>query len=70
MLTLPDGAFSTDAALLERCYLLFALSGFKVIPNPLDVLSLPAGYVDDLLRFTQGVRFFEDVARRPDEMRE
>ena len=70
MLTLPDGAFSTDAALLERCYLLFALSGFKVIPNPVEVLALPAGYVDDLLRFTQGVRFFEDMARRPEEMRE
>lgn len=70
VLALPDGEFHTDAALLEQCYLLFALSGFRVVPNPLEVLALPAGYVDDLLKFAQGVRFFEDMERRPAEMRE
>ena len=70
MLALPEGEFRTDAALLEQCYLLFALSGFRVVPNPLEVLALPAGYVDELLRFAQGVRFFEDVARRPREMKD
>jgi hypothetical protein len=70
VLALPDGAFRMDTALLERCYLLFALSGFRVVPNPLDVLALPDGYVDELLRFAQGVRFFADMERRPPEMRE
>jgi len=70
VLSLPDGDFRMDAALLERCYLLFAISGFRTIPNPLEVLSLPAGYVDELLRFAQGVRFFEDMERRPKEMKE
>lgn len=69
MLTLPEGEFRTDAALLEQCYLLFALSGFRVVPHPLEVLALPAGYVDELLRFAQGVRFFEDIERRPHEIK-
>ena len=59
-----------DRELLETCYQLFEMSGFKIVPNPMDVIALPAGYVGQLYRFHHAVRFFEDFDKRPPELKE
>jgi hypothetical protein len=70
-LELPNiAAIRTDIKLLRTCYMLWEMSGFKHIPNPLDVLKLPAHYVQDLFRWHQGLKFTEDYPKRPDYLKE
>jgi len=49
--------------LLERCYLLYAISGYTVLPDPVEVLLLPVSYIDQLLAFAQGVKWVKDVKK-------
>ena len=49
--------------LLERAYIIFALSGFTVIPDPMEILAMPLNYLDELLAFAQGVRWVRDVKK-------
>lgn len=70
-LELPDvAAIRTDIKLLRLCYMLWEMSGFKHIPNPLEVAALPAHYLNDLTRWHQGMRFTEDYDKRPDYLKE
>ena len=59
-----------DDELLERCYLAYEMSEFRVIPNPLEILALPLGYLEQLHRFHKTMRFFMDYEKRPPEMKD
>lgn len=66
----PDAAaFSTNVELLRLCYILWDMSEGKHVPNPLEVLALPRGYIDDLFRWHAGVRYYVDYDRRPGELK-
>lgn len=66
----PDPAtFTTNAELLRLCYLLWDMSDGKFVPNPLEVINLPKGYVDDLFKWHTGVQFYVDYDKRPGELK-
>lgn len=56
-----------DAELLEQCSLYVDITG--QIPHPYEVLSLPKGYLDNLALFRTGVKYYEDLPKRPQVMR-
>lgn len=64
---MPDGVFTMNLDLLERCWLVYQMT--NQIPHPDFVQSLPVNYLNELAMFGQGVQFFEDYAKRPQEMR-
>ena len=49
--------------LLERAYIIYAISGFTVIPDPMEILAMPVRYLDELLAFAQGVKWVRDAAK-------
>lgn len=50
--------------------MLWKVSDFRHVPNPLEVAALPAHYIHDLFRWHQGMRFTEDYPKRPADMKE
>jgi hypothetical protein len=69
VLTRPDVNYNTDPELLETCYRLWAVSGFRDIPNPYEVAMLPLGYVSEIFAMKEHVQFYEDAPKRPEVMR-
>lgn len=59
---MPDTPFHMDLALLEQCYLYLQITGHAA--HPMFIQSFPAHYLPELAMFGQGVRFFEDAAKR------
>lgn len=55
-----------DLDLLEKCSLYLDITG--ELPHPEFILSLPVNYLDEIALFRQGVRFFEDLKKRPQGM--
>lgn len=56
-----------DAELLEQCSLYVDICG--VIPHPYEVMALPKGYLDNLALHRIGVKYYEDLPKRPQVMR-
>ncbi len=63
---MPDAVFTMDAELLRHCWLAKEISG--QIYHPDFVRSLPVHYLDELAMYGQGVKFFQDLKRRPTGM--
>lgn len=48
---------------------LWELSDYRYIPHPQELLLLPRGWVEALTTFDTGVRFFEDLPKRPKHLK-
>lgn len=46
------------------------MSKFTVMPNPLEVMTYPVGYIDEMFRFHHKVRYFADFEKRPSDLKE
>lgn len=68
VVNLPEGSYTMSVELLERCYLLYAISDFSRVPDPAQVAAYPLQYLSELFRFAQGVKFFRDASARPPDM--
>lgn len=72
-LTAPDPKefqqFSIE--LVDRVYTAWQMAGFQGMPpNPFDMLAYPDDFWQVLLKFHQGVQFYEDWQKRPAWLRE
>lgn len=67
MLELPEQTPDMDAELLEQCSLYVDICG--VIPHPYEIMALPKGYLDNLALYRMGVKYYEDLPKRPQVMR-
>ena len=52
--------------LVEQAAEVWAVSGR--LPHPYELLYMPAGWVDAIVSFEHGVRFYEDFSKRPAKM--
>lgn len=52
---------------MRDCELYWYMTG--TIPDPDFIRGLPIGYLEQLLAYRHGIRFFEDYSKRPTNMR-
>lgn len=59
-----------DEDLRDQCYRLWEMSKFTVLPNPLEIMHYPAGYINEMFRYHHAVRFYGDIEKRPKDLEE
>jgi hypothetical protein len=67
VLTKPKTEITIDKELMRDCELYWYMTG--TIPDPDFIRGLPIGYLEQLLAYRHGIRFFEDYSKRPTNMR-